>query len=330
MAQIAAAFGTSHSLMLVSRLQDWLRGFRLTDAGMPYYDHAGLRITYQDLLARAPAAAADLITDEIITDCFDRAQQGMAHIRAAIADAALDVLIIVGDDQHELFDDSNMPAMGIFYGETLRNAKRLPVAENDWFRFAQSLRQEPDADIQYPVDADLALHLIHELRNQRFDIAAAKTLRPSQFEGHAFSYVHRYCIGGAHLPIVPVFLNTWYPPNEPTPQRCLELGRALARAIETYSQEKRIGVLASGGLSHFVVDESMDRQILEALQQGTPERLGQLPQERLKAGSSEIRNWIVVAALAQKLTLTWSSYVPAYRSPALTGTGLAFATWLPA
>ena len=45
-----------------------------------------------------------------------------------------------------------------------------------------------------------------------------------------------------------------------------------------------------------------------------------LDPRRLKAGSSEIRNWIVVAAAANELELSWASYTPAYRSAALTGT----------
>ena len=36
----------------------------------------------------------------------------------------LDALVIVGDDQHELFQDSMMPALGIYYGRTIRNAAR--------------------------------------------------------------------------------------------------------------------------------------------------------------------------------------------------------------
>jgi hypothetical protein len=44
-------------------------------------------------------------------------------------------------------------------------------------------------------------------------------------------------------------------------------------------------------------------------------------------GSSEIRNWLVVGEMAKDLDLEWVEYVPGYRSPALTGTGLAFAAW---
>jgi hypothetical protein len=55
--------------------------------------------------------------------------------------------------------------------------------------------------------------------------------------------------------------------------------------------------------------------------------LKSLPPQLLHTGSSEIRNWIVVAAAAPELTLDWIEYIPAYRSRAMTGVGLCFAHW---
>jgi len=49
--------------------------------------------------------------------------------------------------------------------------------------------------------------------------------------------------------------------------------------------------------------------------------------KRLQAGSSEIRNWLVLAGACTDLELKWSSYTPGYRTEALTGTGLGFAAW---
>jgi hypothetical protein len=327
MASIAAAFATSHSLMLASDLEDWLVGFRASDPRMPYYDAQGEKTTFSELLQKAPSNAAELITDEAVTQCFEKAQKSMQRLRAAISAARLNALIVVGDDQHELFDDSHMPSIGIYYGEWILNKRRPINEETDWFKRAQSRRLEPENDVEYPVDSNLALHLIQRLRDSDFDVAAIKGLRSGQFEGHAFSYIHRYCIPSLHLPIVPIFLNTWFPPNQPTPKRCIQLGDALASAIAIYPSDMRIGVIASGGLSHFIIDEEMDRGIIQALERGTPDLLAKLNPARLKAGSSEIRNWIVLAAAARGMTLSWISYIPAYRSPALTGTGLGFAVW---
>ena len=45
--------------------------------------------------------------------------------------------------------------------------------------------------------------------------------------GHAWSFVHQRLMGDRVVPIVPVLLNTYYPPNQPTPRRCYQLGRAI-------------------------------------------------------------------------------------------------------
>ena len=97
-------------------------------------------------------------------------------------------------------------------------------------------------------------------------IASSKSLREGEGEGHAVAYVHRHVLD-AHVPVpvVPVFLNTYFPPNQPSPRRCYLLGQAVRKAVEGFAGDARIGVLASGGLSHFLVDEDFDRAILKAL-----------------------------------------------------------------
>ena len=77
----------------------------------------------------------------------------------------------------------------------------------------------------------------------------------------------------------------------------------------------------------FAVDEELDRSVINALRTRDNAFLASLDPRRLKAGSSEIRNWLVVARAAADLDLSWVSYTPAYRTPALTGTGLCFARW---
>ena len=313
--------------MLGATLEDWLTGFRDSDLRMPYYDGEGRRISYADVLGRAPADAARHITPETITARFHEVQAAMQRMQAEIAQARLDVLVIVGDDQYELFHDEHMPAIALYYGQTIRNAAKKPVAEGDWYRRAQNRRLEDERDAHYPCHRPLALHLIETLMAREFDVSALATLSGEQYEGHAYSFVHRRYLTDAALPIVPVFLNTYNPPNVPLPKRCLQLGAALKEAIAAYPEDLRVGVLASGGLSHFVIDEPLDRAILEALRKKDHAFLAALEPRTLKAGSSEIRNWIVVAAAAAELDLSWVSYTPAYRTPALTGTGLCFARW---
>ncbi len=298
MAHLAAAFGSSHSVMLAAELQDWLTGFRQSDQRMKYYDREGNPRTYADVLARAPAQAPALVTEEAITGRFNAVQEAMRRLKAEIASARLDALVIVGDDQHELFQDRHMPSIGVYYGGTIRNAGRGSARKfnwpEEWYNRAQMRRFEEEGDAHYPCHKALALRLIEGLVEREFDVAAVA--------GHN-------------------------PPNPPLPKRCVKLGAALKELIESYPEDIRVGLIASGGLSHFMVEEDLDRPIIEALHKKDLDFLARLEPRRLKAGSSEIRNWVVVAAAAASLDLGWLSYTPAYRTPALTGIGLCFARW---
>jgi catalytic LigB subunit of aromatic ring-opening dioxygenase len=327
MARLAAAFGSSHSVMLAAELEDWLTGFRESDPRMPYFDPEGRPCTYADVLARAPADAEGRVTPEAIRARFAQTQQAMARVRREIADARLDALVIVGDDQHELFGDRHMPSIGVYYGETIRNAPRPAAAPADWYRRAQLRRLEERAEAHYPCHRRLALHLIEGLVEREFDVSAIAGLEPGEHEGHAYSFVHRWYLDEVRLPVVPIFVNTYNPPNPPLPRRCARLGAALRDLIARYPDDLRVGVLASGGLSHFVVDEDLDRGVIDALERKDMDWLARLDPRRLKAGSSEIRNWIVAAGAAADLELAWMTYIPSYRTPALTGIGLGFAKW---
>ena len=316
--------------MLVSDREDWVDRFRESDRRMPLFDRQGNTLTYDDLLTTAPPGAEERVTPDRMQRAFDETEQAIAKLRHDIEATEMDALIIVGDDQHELFQDTLMPALAIYYGDSIRNAAQPDESPDDWYRRAQLRRREPGGDVQYPAHSALGLHLLKGLSARDFEVTAVKALAPGQFEGHAYSYIHRtYLQRRRELPVVPIFLNTYYPPNPPRPARCVALGRHLAELIASFPSKLRVGIIASGGLSHFVVDEELDRGLLAAFENRDLDYLASVDPERLKAGSSEIRSWMVTAAAAAgaKLDLAWSCYIPAYRTPALTGTGLAFVRW---
>lgn len=313
--------------MLVCTKEDWIERFRVSDKRMPLYDRDGKRLKFDDLLAAAPKGAEALCSHEALSKAYDDTFAAIMRLKREIETAKLDALIVVGDDQHELFDDRLMPPLAIYYGETIRNAVQPDELPEDWYKAAQLKRREPDEEVHYPCHAGLGLHLIEELCKRDFDVTALKGLKDDAFEGHAYSYIHRTYLNENRIPVVPVFLNTYYPPNPPTPKRCVKLGQEIAALIESYKDDIRVGMIASGGLSHFVVDEDLDRGLMDAFKNKDLDYLASVPPERLKAGSSEIRSWLLVAAAAKNLDLTWMDYVPAYRSAALTGTGLGFAAW---
>ena len=90
----------------------------------------------------------------------------------------------------------------------------------------------------------LGAHLIAHLVENEFDISHARGLRYEIGEGHAFGFVHRRLMGGmgeAVIPILPVVLNTYFPPNQPRPGRCLALGRAIRDGVECFDSDDRVG-----------------------------------------------------------------------------------------
>src|SRR5437763_1867530 len=116
----------------------------------------------------------------------------------------------------------------------------------------------------YPVYAKVARHLIDDLIDREFYIAAADATPEGEGEGHAIGFVHKRIMKDI-VPIVPICINTYYPPNQPTPRRCYKLGQAIRAAIESYPGDARIGIAGSGGLSHFVVGEGVDRGFVDEL-----------------------------------------------------------------
>jgi 3-O-methylgallate 3,4-dioxygenase len=327
MANLVAAFASSHSPMLAAQPEDWNGGFLARDRARPHVDLDGNPCDYDTLLACAPADAAARIAPALLAQRHAEVQAAIARLADDIANAKLDALIVVGDDQEELFDHSNMPAIGIYYGETIRNADASAVRGDDWMARARRRFHESNEPAEYPCHPALARHLIGTLQQDGFDLSVMRAPAAGKYEGHAYSWVHRFCMTGGVVPIVPVFLNAYFPPNQPTPARCFALGEAIARAVAALPGDARIGIMASGGLSHFVVDEAFDHALIEALRRKDAAFFRAAPLAKLQSGSSEMRNWICVAGAAGGLDLAWASYVPGYRTPALTGTGLGFASF---
>ncbi len=114
-----------------------------------------------------------------------------------------------------------------------------------------------------------------------------------------------------------IILNVHFPHNTPKLHRCLDLGHALYRAIESFSGFGRVAIMASGGLSHFVLDEEFDRSVISAMQKGDEDALARLPENVFKVGTAEIKNWYpVIAAMnaaGRRYHLQVDHIVPCYR-----------------
>ncbi len=326
MAEIVLGIGSSHTPMLNASVDDWPRFVEL-DRLRPHLDKQGRAVDYAQLLALAGDTVAPQLVPELLARRHAEAMRHVQQLGQVLREARLDTLVIVGDDQKELYHPDNLPALLVYHGPTIRNVPLRDRPGPTWARDAAARYYEPEQARDYPVDAELALHLVEQLVLAEFDVAVADSLPEGRGEGHAFGFVHRRLLAGADLPVVPVFLNTYFPPNQPTPGRCHRLGQALRAAVERFPGDRRVGVVASGGLSHFTVDEALDGEVMRALRERDSAALCALPPQRLNSGNSEIRNWICLAGAVGQLGLQSMDYIPAYRTPAGTGTGLCFAVW---
>jgi|TARA_B110000116_G_scaffold269207_1_gene284702 hypothetical protein len=348
MAEIVLGLGTSHSPML-SLPGDMWGEYAARDKGNPMLLSLddGSTKTYEELLAAADPAIATRLTPEIFQAQYEACQKGIIALEDAMNEANPDVVVIVGDDQEELFFEDNMPMFSIYWGESMH---LTPRGQGDGASPATkaSMWGYGTEDMDVPVDSALGLHLIESLIEDDFDIAHARYMNKEaggavgplgyvrekivtetrhQAMPHAYSYVVKRIMNNNIRPIVPVTQNTFYPPNQPSPKRCYNLGKSIAKAIEAWDSEKKVAIVGSGGLSHFLVDEEIDQLALKGMKDKDGAALAALPRYRLNSGSSEILNWITAAAACEHLDMDLVEYVPVYRSPAGTGGGWGFAIW---
>lgn len=330
MAQLVLGLATSHSPQLSTMPELWLTRGKRDQNNRELIGTDGIVSNYDELMVRTDV---DRIAKEITPNKFkerhEQNQIAIAKVKEAMYKAELDVLLMVGDDQQEYLQDDNMPGFCIFWGEEIivKGHEVGPSTGN------RPLIDYDLIDRTVPTHPALGKHLIEYLVEAEFDVGRSSFLDPNRGGrsqggiGHAFGYVYHRLMKDRLIPTVPIMINTYYPPNQPTPKRCYDLGRTLRSAIEACPGNARVGILASGGMSHFVVDEELDYMVLDGLREKSLAKLSQLPREKMNSGNSEMRNWIAVGGATEHLKMELLDYVPCYRSPAGTGCAMGFAKW---
>jgi aromatic ring-opening dioxygenase catalytic subunit (LigB family) len=101
--------------------------------------------------------------------------------------------------------------------------------------------------------------------------------------------------------VVPVMFNTLASP-QPNARRCLELGRLIGRVAA--QSNKRIGLIATGGLSHDpgeknhgIIDSEFDQRFLSAMAAGDADKLGAYTRAEFAkagAGAFELLSWVAL------------------------------------
>ena len=214
MAELVLGLASSHSPQLSTPPEGWAgRGER--DKGNPALIGAdGITSGYEELLARADTARiAREITPEKFEKRHQQNQKAIARLSQQLYKANLDVLVMVGDDQHEYLLDDNMPAFCVYWGDEVKVAGH----EADASTGNQPLIGYKTEDVHAPTDSEFGLHIIGSLMDAEFDVGSSKFLDPGKGGrakggiGHAFGYVYNRLMTGAMIPTVPVMLNTKNP-----------------------------------------------------------------------------------------------------------------------
>jgi hypothetical protein len=330
MARIILGLGSSHTPQLSTTI-DWWEDHANRDRSNPdLLGRDGEIHVYDELLAHTEwNVDASRLTPEVWKDAHQRAQDGITYLGKALQDANPDALVVIGDDQEELFLNDGTPTFAIYWGETIDD---LAPDEHKQQTMAAGLKaaqwaQHTFTRETYPVANKLALHLVDSLILDEFDVTQMAVQREGRSLGHAFTFPRLRMMGERIIPLVPIMVNTYFAPNQPSPRRCYMLGRALRRAIESYPEDMTVAVMASGGLSHFVVDEQLDHRILDGLKARDVDSLSTIPRRYMRSGTSESLNWVTAGGALEGLSMELVDYIAAYRSTAGTGVGMAFATW---
>lgn len=330
MAKIVLGMGTSHGPMLSAPPEQW--GARVpADKKNAEHHYKGRTWTYDELVKeRANEELGKQITMDVWKSRYAQCRTALDELARVWDEVKPDVAVIVGNDQREIFKADNTPAMAVFWGDTIVNndfdeehLAKLPPG------IAISVPGHiPPGGAAYQGHPKLGRHLIEKTMGDDFDITAITQMH-GDHTPHAFGFVYRQVMKDKVVPNVPVILNTFYPPNQPTVNRCYDLGKSLVKAIESWDSDARVALIASGGLTHFVIDEKVDEAILDAMRKRDIKDVAALGESIYQAGTSEVKNWVPVAGAMADLNykLNIVDYVPCYRSEAGTGNAMGFAYW---
>ena len=251
---------------------------------------------------------------------YDRCQVALEKCRQAWADAKIDVAVILGKDQKEIFMDFS-PTLAIYTGEEIYNGTpgRSVYA--------------PSTPMTHTAHPELAVHLIESLKKSGFDLTDLFNWPPNTWLNntnivpHAYGFITHQIMRDNPPPSVPVLMNCFYPPTQPSMPRCIEFGAALAEAIRSWPKNLRVGVIASGGLTHFVCDQEQDAIFLDLLKRADLDGFAKIDERIYQSGTSELKLYVPILQCMEGTPMTLVEYCPCYRSEAGTGEGMAFMYW---
>ena len=291
---LGLGLATSHAPSMFRGLECWSPIHRVLTSGVPQ------------------PPEIDQETPAVLQSYIERIHHGFDALKQQIEAFKPDVLLIVGDDQAEVFTEANMPPFCVFTCAEVHGSLNI------------GLIGEPEEEnhITLRCHAELATYLFDELTAQWLRHIAkqgAQTARPAQARPrprfHAAdneSYAEARCSDHS------IARELLFSADAVGAAECHEFGQAIARALQ--DRPERVAIMASGGLSHDPrgpragwIDTPLDRWVLEQLSKGNGDALCHLfefDSDTLRSGTGEIRSWIVVAGACSGVRATIVDYIP--------------------
>lgn len=196
----------------------------------------------------------------------------------------VETIILISSDHVKTFFTDNMPSICIGVGDKGQG----------W----------GDAGVpQYELDIDqrLATYLLSYSLENDFDLSSSYEMKLD----HGFIAPLHYLRPQMDIPIVPIFVNSATLPISPL-KRMYRFGEMIAQAVNEWEEDRRVAIIATGGLSHWVavprmgeVAKEFDQHFIDQLLNNQNDELQAWTNEKIleEAGNGglEIRCWVAVA-----------------------------------
>ncbi|WP_020498672.1 hypothetical protein [Sciscionella marina] len=271
---------------------------------------------------------------------------GLRRCRAALDEFRPDALIVFGDDQYENFREEIIPPFCVL---ALPDVKVQPYAPMNEIGLPNAWGQPEDSSFELRGAPELGKSVATGLLEAGFDMSYAYRQREGIHFPHAIANTQLYLDyehAGATFPypMLPILVNCYgrhviarkggmakfadiargeeLDPPGPSPVRCFEMGRALARTLR--ESEHRVAIVASSSWSHaflndkqwhLMPDMDADRALYRALVDGDLDTWLRVRGDDLAAaGQQEMLNWFCLLGAMTEIEapLSWSALVETY------------------
>lgn len=248
-------------------------------------------------------AIGNAMSDGLENDPYwKRFFDGYEPVKEWLAKIDPDIAVVVYNDHGLNFFLDTVPTFAIGC------ADRYETADEGWG--LQTLAS-------FDGDAEFSWHLAESLISQDFDMTTCQEM----LVDHGF--IVPMALMWRHLPKWPVkgipFAVNMLQHPLPSARRCLALGRALGKAIESYPEDKKVVIFGTGGMSHQLQGEraghinvDFDLKCMDSVI-NNPEWLASLSNTEIieKAGTEgiEVIMWLVMrGALHAKVNVVHKHY----------------------